>query len=305
MAYNALPAHFPIDYSTSWEARIERRESDFFRFVKQIPMVGEKKRFNQSGLLEMQEKTGRAGDTRISERETYFRWVIPTKFDLAELIDEWDEKELGQIALPDSDSIMQHADAYNRKLDLTIKQAIEGDAVIGEDGTLTQAVTQRITNDFGTPGTASALTLAKVLRTNRYFKDNDLKRSKRCFAVSPEAEDSLLQSVDEAKSSDFVNITPIVDGTLEGKTWSGFHWVVHTGLTTGALGTGSGGAAGGNIDQCLAWAVDQIRFADGERRVYTDIRQDKEHALQIRSTARMGCYRNEEKPVVIVESLTA
>jgi hypothetical protein len=300
MAYNALPAFFPIDYSTSWEARIERRESDFYSYVKKIPMVGEKKRFNQSGLLEMQKKTGRANDTRISERELFFRWVQPEIYDLAELIDEWDEKELGNIALPDSDSIMQHVDAYNRKLDATIRDAIQGNATVGEDGTTLQAVTQTVVDDFSTAGTASSLNLAKLLRVNRYFKDNDLKREKKCFAISPEAEDSLLLSVNEAKSSDFVNIAPIVDGTLEGKTLAGLHMIVHTGLSAG---TGTNQA--GTIEKCLAWTADQIRFCDGERRVFTDIRQDKEHALQIRSTARMGAYRNEEKAVVVVESATA
>lgn len=299
MAYDALPAFFPIDFSTSWEARIERRESDFFSYVKKIPMVGEKKRFNQSGILDMIEKTGRANDTVISERELYFRWVQPTVYALAELIDEWDDKELGNIALPDSDSIMQHVDAYNRKVDATIVAAIEGNAIVGEEGTTLQAATQVVADDFGTAGTAGALTLAKLLRVNRYFKENDLKRSMKCFALSPEAEDSLLLSVNEAKSSDFVNIAPITDGTLEGKTLLGLKFIVHTGLSAG-----TGTNQGGTVDKCLAWATDQIRFCDGERRVKTSIRDDKDEALQIRSTARMGAYRNEEKAVVIVESAT-
>ena len=43
-----------------------------------------------------------------------------------------------------------------------------------------------------------------------------------------------------------------------------------------------------------------IRLADTGRRTYTDIRVDKSHALQIRSTVAMGATRMEEVKVVTI-----
>lgn len=299
MAHEALPAHFREDFSTTWEARIARRETDFYAHVKKVDLQGYKKRYNQSDILDMQRKSGRAQKTRISERATYFRWLLAHEADVAELLDEWDAKNLGDIALPDSDMMVQQVDAYNRELDATIKEAIEGLATVGEDGTSTMALTQTIDSDFDVSGTDSGLSLKKVIRANRYFKDNNLKRAARCFAYDPEAEDNLLTTVEEVKNSDYYNAQAIANGTIEGLTWLGFHWICHTGLTE----VTGGGVNGGNIVRNLAWAKDQIRFADGERRAYADILPQQEHALQIRTTARMGAYRNEEKGVVSIDSL--
>jgi hypothetical protein len=300
MAYEALPAHFRTDFSTTWEARIARRESDFYRLVKTVPLQGEKKRYNQSEILDMQRKTGRAQKTRISERATYFRWLLTHEADLAETLDEFDGDNLGDIALPDSDIMSQHVDAYNREVDATIKEAVEGLATVGENGTNTQAVTQVVDSDYDDGTNDSGLSLKKVIRVNRYFKDNDLKRAVRCFAFDPEAEDNLLLTAEEVKSSDYVIAGAIAAGTMEGiGKWMGFEWVLHTGLTEVA----GGGGQGGNIVKNLAWAKDQIRFGDGQRRAYADILPQQSHALQIRTACRMGAYRNEEKGVVICNSL--
>jgi len=300
MAYQELPKHFREDFSTTWEARIARRVTDFYAYVKKVDLQGYKKRYNQSDILDMQKKSGRAQKTRISERSTYFRWLIAGEFDLAEVLDEWDAKNLGDIALPDSDIMTQHIDAYNRQVDRTILEAVEGDATVGEEGTTSQALTQIVDSDYDDGATDTGLSLKKVIRVNRYFKDNDLKRAERVFAFDPEAEDNLLLTAEEVKSSDYVIAGAIAAGTMEGiGKWMGFNWISHTGLTSVA----AGGGQGGNIVRNLAWAKDQIRFADGERRAYADVLPQQEHALQIRTTARMGAYRNEEKGAVACNTL--
>jgi len=299
MAYKALPAHFREDFSTTWEARIARRVSDFYGLVKKVDLNGYKKRYNQSEILDMQRKTGRAQKTRISERQTFFRWLLAHEVDLAEVLDEWDAKNLGDIALPDSDIMTQQVDAYNREVDRTIKEAVEGLATVGADGTSTQALTQIVDSDYADGATDAGLSLKQVIRANRFFKDNDLKRAARCFAFDPEAEDNLLLTAEEVKSSDYVIAGAITAGSMEGMTWMGFQWVSHTGLTQVA----GGGGQGGDIVRNLAWAKDHIRFADGERRAYADVLPERSHALQIRTTARMGAYRNEEKAVVAINSL--
>ncbi len=300
MAYNQLPKHFLTDFDTTWEARIARRESDFYALVRKVDLKGEKKRYNQTEILDMQRKTGRAQKTRISERQTFFRWMLTHEADLAETLDEFDADNLGDMALPDSDMMTQHVDAYNREVDLTIKEAIEGVATVGEEGTGTQALTQVVNSDFDDGATDTGLSLKKVIRVNRYFKDNSLKRAERCFAFAPEAEDNLLLTAEEVKSSDYVIAGAIAAGTMEGiGKWMGFYWVMHTGLTE----VTGGGGQGGNIVRNLAFAKDQIRFGDGQRRSYADILPSQSHALQIRTAARMGAYRNEEKGVVAINTL--
>lgn len=301
MAYESLVNAFRDDFSTTWEARIARRETDLYKYTKKVKISGKRERFNQADILDMALITGRAAATRISERTTYYRWLIPQEFDLTERVDEFDQDNLGDIALPTSDIMMQQVDAYNRKVDDVIIAAAEGAATVGATGASTQALTQTVDSDYDDGATDTGMTLAKVLRANRYFKDNDLKRKMRVLVISPEAEDALLSSVNEAKSSDFVNIQPIVDGTLDGKTFCGFNICVYTNLTD----VTGGGGQGGNITRNLAWAEGEIRFGDGQRNAYADIIPGNQHALQLRTSARMGAYRNEEKGVVAINTLTA
>lgn len=301
MAYEALPDTFRDDFATTWDARIARRETDFFRFCKKVKIDGKRKRFNQSDILDMSLITGRAAATVISERTTYFRWLIPQEFDLTERLDEFDQDNLGDIALPSSDIMMQQVDAYNRKVDAVILDAAEGSATVGADGSSTQALTQTVDSDYDDGATDTGMTLKKILRANRYFKDNDLKREEKVFVYAPECEAALLESVNETKSSDFINIKSIPNGSLDGEKLLGFTWVCHTGLTE----VTGGGGQGGNIVRNLAWATSQIRFGDGQREVFTDIIPQNRHALQIRTRARMGAYRNEEKGVVAINTLLA
>jgi hypothetical protein len=185
------------------------------------------------------------------------------------------------------DLVVNHGYAYNRLKDSVIIAALEGNANTGEDGTTLTALpaTQRVLVDHDVAGTDTAMTLGKVTEARKIFFDNDLDLDGNAFA----------------RNKDYGNITPIVDGTLNGKYWMGFNWIVHTGLTS-ITAAGSHTSATTTADQCLFYHKSQICFGDGEKRSSIDILPENSHAIQVRTRTRMGAVRMEEKGVVIVES---
>lgn len=297
MSFPSLPDHFTLDFNQNWQHRVQRMPSLLRGTVSTETINGERKRFSQLEKQEMRQIVARAGTTNVDEATGYFRHLICKKFELANILDEWDEKELGVLVSPQGALVTNHGYAYNRAVDATIIAAIEGNAITGEDGTTLTPVpqTQIVEENYVFPGTAAnvGLTFAKVARARRIFTDNDIPAGDgNLYAViSPADDEALVRDVDEIKNSDYSRVAPIADGTVNGKSWMGFKWIVHTGLTTAS-----------NVTNCLFYHKDFVAFADGERRASVDILPEKSHAIQIRTRARMGAMRREEKGVVIVQT---
>lgn len=299
MAYDALPDYFPIQYDTIWQQRLRQTEHVLAGTYRMTEISGEKKRFNQSEKLEMREVTGRASETTVDERTNYARWITPKKYELTERLGEWDEVDLGAIAMPTSDIMEDHVGAYNRKRDAVCVTALEGNATTGLDGTTLTALpaTQVVEDDFVRTGAAaqSGLTFPKVGRAARILTANHNLKTDRYFLCGSIEEEDLIQDVAEAKNSgDFGVVPTIPDGAIDGKTWYGFHWITYEYLTTAS-----------SITNCLAWQKRMLIFGDGQRKSYVDVLPEHSHALQIRETARMAALRREEKGVVKIETYHA
>jgi hypothetical protein len=304
MSFNSLPEHYTINYAQNWLHRIQQMPSRLAPTVKNDEINGFEKRYAQLETQTMSEITVRHGSTPVADADSFHRWLKTKKYDLSNRLDEWDSKELGVLVSPQGDLVVNHGYAYNRLKDSVIIAALEGNANTGEDGTTLTALpaTQRVLVDNDVAGTDTAMTLGKVTEARKIFFDNDLDLDGNAFAViSPDADQSLIRDVDQARNKDYGNITPIVDGTLNGKYWMGFNWIVHTGLTS-ITAAGSHTTATTTADQCLFYHKSQICFGDGEKRSSIDILPENSHAIQVRTRTRMGAVRMEEKGVVIVES---
>ena len=304
MSFNQLPEHYTINYAQNWLHRIQQKPSRLAHTVMNDEVMGFEKRYAQLAAQTMSEITVRHGTTPVADATSFHRWLRTKKYDLSNRLDEWDEKELGVLVSPQGELVVNHGYAYNVLKDGVIRDALEGDANTGEDGTTLTSLpaTQRILVDHDVAGTDTQLTLGKVAAARRIFADNDLDLDGNAYAViSPKADESLVRDVDQARNKDYGNITPIVDGTLNGKFWMGFNWICYTGLTS-ITAAGSNTTATTTADQCLFYHKSQIKFGDGEKRSSIDILPEHSHAIQIRTRTRMGAVRMEEKGVVIVES---
>jgi len=288
--------HVQIDYERVWQHRLQETASHLAECVTKVPVNGERKRISQLSQQGMREITGRALPTIAAAPATNVRWLLCKKFENPQLIDEWDEADLGLLATPQSAYIEGDVFAYNRQIDATIVSALNGNSVTGDDGTTLTALPagQIIGKSFGASNTG--LTFAKVAEA-KYRMDNAfVPQMNRYFICSPQEELDLITNVIELKSSDFTQVQPITDGSLNGKTWMGFYWKTQVrDLPISEANTRRG----------FAFHKDYVTFGDGERRVTIDILPTDSHAIQIRSRCRMGATRRQEEGVVAIDSYHA
>ena len=281
MASDYIVNHYIDTFSGMWTTRLQRTMAKFLPYVGRALTNGKRTRFNQLEKKASREISGRATATIIDERVSYHRWYIPRLFELSEQFDQWDDSELANIVLPTSNTMEQHVYAYNRDVDKVIVAAIEGNATTGETGATTTAITQTAT--LGT-----AITLVSIANIGLAFDNADIEYEGRCLAISPSDNFRMVTEVAEAQSTDFVTANRIVSGHMDNsEAFLGFKILMTTGLTWPTTTT----------TNVLAWHKDQIKFGDGERRVFIDRLPSTSQAKQIYSTWRVGAYRNEEKGV--------
>lgn len=309
MSVNTLPEHFTTDYARSFFHRIQQFPSRLANAVTNDSIDGEIKRYSQLESQEMADIVVRHGPTNQQNADTFIRWMKNKKGDISNILDEWDEKELGVVISPKGRIIENHGFAYNRRKDDTILRNAEGDATTGEDADvlvpLPASQTVGVAFNPGGAATDSGMTFAKVARMRRIFRDNDLDlaRGMTWAVISPQAEEELIRSVEEARNKDygnFMGMTPIQAGGLDNEFWMGFNWVIHTGIATKTV-TGAGGPVSAYNN--LFWHKSFVYFGDGEKRSNVDILPTQSHGVQCRTRTRMGAMRFEEKGVVAVETL--
>lgn len=252
-------------------------------------LIGKRKSFNLLNDYEMDEVTTRKGDTPDGDTSGEKYWLYGRKFEKVITFDEDDERQMGQVVLPDSDEVKNMAMAYNRKSDDVIIAAFDATRYIGEDGNEQDAFPggQSIAVDFVTTGAPanSGLTFNKVREAARILNANEVPESERFFAYGAKQLDDLL-GLTQATSRDYVELMALKDGKIN--YWMGFNWIPIQRLPKGA----------GDVRSCFAWHKTGVKFAEGKKDTYIDIRPDKRHAKQIRSVGRVGAVRAENEKVV-------
>lgn len=299
--YPDLPDHFQPAFSNRWEHRIQREESLLGSTVTMESVEGYQKKFDQLEKQSMRLITTRHGNTVQDEFDAYIRWLKTRKYELTNVLDEWDDKELGSLISPQGRLTENHVYGYNRAKDSEIVSAIEGSAYTGEDAATLVAVpaTQIVAATYTKAGTSvnSGLTFEKVAQAKRIFRGNALMTGRDvCAVISPADEEDLIADVNEIRNSDFSRVSPIDAGGVHQSFWMGVSWIVGDDelLTTAS-----------SITNCLFYHKKYVLFGDGERRANIDILPEQSHAVQIRTRCRMGATRLEEKAVVLVKTYHA
>ncbi len=288
-----IPQHFPIEFGTNWEFLLQQKPSRLKESVTPALVNGEKKSFNQLGTMQMQRITERLGPTRISELGSEKRWLSSVPYDVANLFDEWDQSFLGSVVLPTSETVQAHHFAYNRACDQVIINAALGTAYKGEDGVDPapfDTVNQQVPVDYVLTGAGanSGLTIPKLIALKGIFGRNEVEDNEEItFVYTQKQLDNLLNTT-QATSADYAAVKALVEGKID--RFLGMRWLRSEMLPKD----------NSDIRTCFAYVKRAIKFADEGRKVHMDVLPQRSHALQIRSKAKLGAVRMEEKLVASV-----
>jgi hypothetical protein len=292
-AISQIPQYFTTEFTSNWEHLLQQKVSKLREFVSVESVRGKEKTFNQMAAVQMTRITSRASDTNIQDVTLAKRWLRPYPYEHATLFDEWDAEYLGEVSLPQSETVANHAMAYMRTCDQTIIDAALGNAYTGETGVNPTALPagQKVAVDYVETGSTanSGLTIAKLRQAAFLLNDAEVDDSDpRVLVVSAKQIQDLLRTT-EVTSADFNRVKALVQGDID--TFLGFKFRrVASSLLPYNSSTG--------VRTCFAYVRSGLKLADAGRKVHVDIRADKSHALQIRTVASLGATRMEEKKVV-------
>ncbi|MEI6278305.1 MAG: phage capsid protein [Verrucomicrobiae bacterium] len=288
-----IPAHYPVQFATNWRQKVQQIQSKLRALVTLDLVEGKEKSYNYLDEAVMREITSRAGETTAQDQTTEKRWNRTRGFDAVKRFDEFDEALLGAIVLPTSDVVASHAAAYNRKCDELICAAAVGTAYKGEDGTTPVVLpeTQKVAVSYVETGSAanSGLTVAKLRHAMFILDDADADSDEeRFFVAGPKQKEDLLRTT-EITSRDYNAVQALVEGKIDVFMGFKFRWSKRAVLDSTT-----------DIRTCFGYVKSGIVLSDSGHKVHMDILPTQNHCLQVRSVARLGAARNEEKKVVSV-----
>jgi len=294
-AMTTIPAHYPTQFETNWRQKVQQIQSKLRDMVVMDLIDGKEKSYNFLDVAVMREITTRAGATTAQDQTSEKRWNRTRGYDAVKHFDEFDEALLGQIVLPTSDVVASHAAAYNRKCDELICAAAVGTAYKGEDGTtaVTLPSTSIVAVDYVDSGAIanSGLNIAKLRHAMFLLDDADAdSEEERFFVAGPKQKEDLLRTT-EIGNRDWNTVQALVEGKIDTYMGFKFRWTKRVAWY---------GATANDIKSCFAYVKSGLVLSDSGHKVHMDILPTQNHALQIRSVARLGAARNEESKVIEV-----
>ena len=275
---------FVQQYTTNVGLLLQQRGSKLRDYVTVGSYTGKAaKAVEQIGSVTAQARVSRHADTPLISTPHDARWVFPTDYEWADLVD--DQDKLRMLIDPTSPYAINGAYALGRAMDSLIISAALGTAKTGENGTTNTSfatATQQVA--VGTSG----LTVAKLRAAREILLSNevDVEVDPLFIAVTAKQLDDLLGTT-EVTSSDYNTVKALVQGQLD--TFLGFKFI-HTELL---------GVDGSNNRRVIAWAKSGLHLGmwnDINTRI--DPRADKSYATQVYVKGTFGATRTEEKKVV-------
>jgi hypothetical protein len=198
-----IPTHFVQQYSTNINLLLQTMGGKFRRTVMTDTHVGKQASpVDQIGSVEMQPVTGRFAAMGRVDAATDRRWVMPSDFDLPQLIDSFDKLRL--ITDPESAYVRNAVMAAERQFDKLIINAFTGTAYTGETGATSTSFTSGNEVDVAIGGADSKLNVAKIKAVKELMEANDVdfERERAFIGLTAADHASLLNEV-QIISSDF------------------------------------------------------------------------------------------------------
>ena len=275
---------FVQQYTTNVGLLLQQRGSKLRDAVTVGSYTGKAaKAVEQIGAVTAQARTSRHADTPLISTPHDARWVFPTDYEWADMID--DQDKLRMLIDPTSPYAVNGAYALGRAMDDLIITAALGTSMTGENGS-TSTSFATATQQIAVGGTG--LTIAKLRQARRILMANevDVAMDPLYIAVTATQLDELLGTT-EVTSSDYNTVKTLVSGDVD--TFLGFKFIQFERL----------GLDGSGDRRCIAWAKSGLHLG-----LWNDIttkiseRADKSYATQVYVKGTFGATRTEEKKVV-------
>jgi len=274
---------FVQQYSTNVGLLLQQRGSKLRECVTMGSYTGKAaKAVEQIGSVTAQKRTSRHSDTPLISTPHDARWVFPTDYEWADLID--DQDKLRMLIDPTSPYAQNGAYALGRAMDTDIISAALGTSKTGENGTTSTAFSASQTIAAG----AAGLTVAKLREAKKILLANevDVENDPLYIAVTAKQLDDMLGTT-QVTSADYNTVKALVQGQVD--TFMGFKFV-----QTELLGVDSS-----SDRRVIAWAKSGVHCG-----IWNDIsgkvteRADKSYSNQVYVKGTFGATRTEEGKVV-------
>tara|TARA_R110000796_G_scaffold146766_3_gene263425 strand:+ start:752 stop:1546 length:795 start_codon:yes stop_codon:yes gene_type:complete len=257
-------------------------------YVDEETVNGERKRYDRIGAQNSRKRTERKGATNLQDPTLDNRWAYHASYDIGNLLDKKDAKNLGSLVLPTSDYVKSHAMAYHRDCDDVAWGAALNPVMTGEQGSTSTVLpaSQQIAN--GSVG----LTLAKLIEANEILEDAELEDGTDKVLVVTKKQLTDLLNMTEVKNSDYNTVKALASGEVD--YFMGFHFVKVARLPL--VGT---------TRSCVAWYKGAIQRIKGSMEADVSIRKDLSYATQIYSCWDLGATRRYDEGVVQIDCTEA
>ena len=290
MSFN-VTTHFVQQYTTNVQLLLQQKGSKLRNAVTVGSYTGKAaKAVEQVGPVTAQKRTIRHGDTPLISTPADARWVFPTDYEWADLID--DQDKLRMLIDPQSSYALNGAYALGRAMDDEIISAFFGDAKTGENGSTTTQFPsgQQVLATVGSTG-ATGLNIAKLREAKKILMENDvdIDNDPLFCIISAEQHDDLLNEA-QAISLDYNTRPVLVDGKIT--AFMGFNFI-HTERLP--------------VDSSTYRRVAAFAKSGMHLGMWNDIntmiseRADKGYATQVYVKGTFGATRTEEKKVVEIK----
>jgi hypothetical protein len=225
MSFN-ITTHFVQQYTTNVQLLLQQKGSKLRNTVTVGSYTGKAaKAIEQVGPVTAQKRTIRHGDTPLISTPADARWVFPTDYEWADLID--DQDKLRMLIDPTSSYSQNGAYALGRAMDDEIITAFFATAKTGENGSdnTVFGVNQDVVVGTGSTG-ATGLNISKLREAKKILMQNevDIDNDPLFCIITAQQHDDLLNEA-QAISLDYNTRPVLVDGKIT--AFMGFNFV-HT-----------------------------------------------------------------------------
>lgn len=291
---HSIPEEFRREFTTNVEQEIQDTHRKISNRVKIDPFTGKEKIYNSMEPRTFKRRTGRLQQSAPTEPELHARKMTKIPFYDQAIFDKWDDEFLGQLALPDSETVQAMKDAYTRLIEEELCIAASATVYGGVEPYVTaidMPSSQEVAVNYVTTGSAvnSDLTPQKILKAVSIFEENgiDPMLEELILVMDPEAKLSLMTYVESAGNDVWAKM---VSAWLEGKDSK---LLGTTPIVSNYVQTAS------SVATCFLYSAKRGIYMTPEKfEVKMDVLPTMQHALQISAYATVGFMRRFEKGVV-------
>lgn len=287
---------FVQQYSTNIAMLLQQQGSRLRGAVMEHGFVGKAATVvEQFGAVTPVKNLARHSDTPLISTPQDRRWVYPTDYDWADLIDSQDK--LRMLIDPTGPYTQAGVMAMGRAMDDEIINGFFGTNNTGENGTtaITFPSGQIVAANVGASAN-TGLNVAKLRAAKKLLMqaEVDIDNDQLFVAITAQQHDNLLNEV-QAISLDYTDRPVLVEGRI--RAFMGFNFIHSERIPGGPSYAGS--ISTGGLYYVPCWAKSGLALGMwNDVQASVDKRPDKRNSWQVYVTATVGATRTEEKRCV-------